>query len=57
MDNQIRSRIDNYKMPIILVIFGVSVALGIATKNLAVGLGVGTGLLVLLVISRIPTSQ
>ena len=57
MDNQIRSLFDNNKMLDVLVIIGVSVALGIATKNLAVGFGVGVGLLVLPVISRFPTSQ
>jgi hypothetical protein len=57
MDKSIRSLVDSNKVLFVLVIIGVYISLGIATKNLAVGLGVSAGLLLLLVISRIPTSQ
>ena len=57
MDKSIRSLVDSNKVLFALVIIGVSISLGIATKNLAVGLSVSAGLLLLLVISRIPTSQ
>ena len=57
MDKSIRSLVDSNKVLFVLVIIGVSISLGIATKNLAAGLGVSAGLLLLLVISRIPTSQ
>ena len=40
MDKSIGSRADNNKQLIVLVISGGSIALGIATENLIVGLGV-----------------
>lgn len=57
MDKSIGYRVDNNKQLIVLVIIGVSIALGIATENLIVGLDVGAGLLLLLGIFRIPTSR
>ena len=39
MDRHIRSMVDNNKMTTVLVIIGLSIALGIAPKNMAVGLG------------------
>lgn len=40
MDKSVGSRVDNNRQLIVLVISGVSIALGIATENLIVGLGV-----------------